>query len=338
MYATLGMIYPGASTTTAGQMQRAVGFRSNIDVHNREFQALLTPLHAKGTPMSVANGLWMQKGFHIDQRFMQANLKYFSSEVHQSNFAGAPDAARKEINAAVEKQTREKIKDLLPPGSINSLTKLVLTNAISFKDAWANPFDPAKTRDQDFFVSPQKSVTTKFMEQQNAIFLFHEDDRITAVELPYQNGRFSMLIVLPKGDAPKSEKDLTHTYNSWNFRPGRFKTLQLPKFKIDHEVEPVEILKHFGMTNAFQEGKADFSGISKDVRLFISGMFHKAFIEVDEVGTEAAAATAAVVQAESAIEPVKELSFIANKPFLFILRDRISNTILFIGKVNDPSR
>jgi serpin B len=336
--AGLGMIYSGARNATADQIKIAMRFDDDPARQNSEFHTLLTNLTAAPGPMSITNLLWMQKGFTIQKRFLDMNTRHFGSTFHEVNFADAADSSRIAINALVEKQTRGKIKNLLSPGSINARTRLVLTNAIHFKDSWATPFDPEKTKDRNFFVSPGGPVTAKFMELQNVIFNFFENDVVTIAELPYHHSRFSMLVLLPKGDAADLEKTLTVTaYDSWNFVPGRFRTLQLPRFKIEHDMQPVDILRHFGMTDAFQEGKADFTGISTDARIFISGIFHKAFIEVNEKGTEAAAATAVVIQAESMIVPKKELDFVANKPFLFILRDRITNSILFIGKVNDPT-
>jgi serine protease inhibitor len=335
IYTTLGMVYPGAHSITARQMRQAAGFPSKLVEHHQHVQAVATPLAAPGGPIVITNGLWMQSGFKIEKAFINTNLRYFGSKIHEVNFDGDPDASRRTINTAIEEQTRHKIKDLLPSGSINALTKLVLTNAISFKDGWANPFDSARTKEQDFFLSSGNSVEAQFMEQRNTIFPFYENDLATVLELPYHNGNFSMLIVLPKTETPDPGRFLS-SYPSWTFRPGRLRKLQMPKFRIEHAVDPVSILKGFGMTDAFSEHKADFSGITKSVRLFISGIFHKAFIEVNEFGTEAAAATAAVVQAESSVEPVKEFDFVANKPFVFIIRQRTNNTILFIGRVNNP--
>jgi serpin B len=335
--AAVGMTYPGARNETADQMQNALRFHVDLEQHYKQFQALVSDIDADGSPMSVANTLWMQSGFQIEKDFLDASEKYFGSTVRQVNFSAAPDSARVAVNTLIEQQTRTKIKDLLPPGSVNPLTRLVLANAVYFKDSWATAFDPEKTKDREFFLSPKKSITAKFMELHRVDFPFYENNLVTVLELPYRNPRFSMLILLPKGDMGVFENSLTsEAYTSWNFTSGRFKSIQIPRFKIDHEVEPAEILKRFGMTQAFQEGQADFSGISKEQRLFISGIFHKAFIEVNEEGTEAAAATAVVVQAES--EPARQPDFIANKPFMFILRDRISNCILFIGKVKDPTQ
>jgi serpin B len=337
MSAAVGMIYPGAKSVTAEQIRTAMRYSANLKEHNEQFKKLMSSINAAGGPMVISNTLWMQQGFRIETPFLDQNTQYFDSNLRQVDFAGAADSTRRVINERIEKQTRDKIKDLLPAGSINNLTRMVLTNAIYFKDAWSVPFDGKKTKDRKFNVSSATSVTAPFMEHSNEIFQFFEDDRVTIVDLLYRSGQFSMLVVLPKKDLATVMKSLNvTTLNSWNFKPGKFRTLQLPKFKIDHEVAPAPILKELGMTNAFQEGKADFSGVSKEARLFISGIFHKAFIEVNEQGTEAAAATAVVAQAESVIEPVKELDFIANKPFLFILRDRVTNSIVFIGKVQDP--
>jgi serpin B len=335
----LSLAYPGARNATATQMKTAVHFLKSPDQQSRQLNSVYTNITAPGSPMVIANTIWMQKGFKIQQGFLDVNAKYGDAAFRQVNFAGAADATRMEINASIEKQTRNKIIELLPRGSINSQSRLVLTNAIYFKDTWAIAFDPKETKDQDFFLSTANPVKAKFMSLQHVTFNFFENDVVTIVELPYKSDRFSMLIFLPKGDVATFEKSFTaDAYKSWNLNQGRFRSVQLPRFKIDHEVQPADLLRQFGMTDAFQEGKADFSGISKEVRLFISGIFHKAFIEVNEEGTEAAAATAVVVQAESAERPQKEMDFIANRPFLFILRDRITNSILFIGKVKDPTQ
>jgi serpin B len=337
--ATLGMTYPGARNATAAQMKTALHFHSNAEQQSHEFHTLLTSINTAGSPMVIANTLWMQKGFGVEQSFLKVNSKYFDSNFRQVDFIEAPDSSRMAINELIEKQTRDKIKNLLPPGSINPMTRLVLTNAISFKDLWATSFDPKKTKDRDFFVSPAKPVKAKFMELQNVTLNVFENDLVTILELPYKNAKFSMLVLLPKSSVDIFEKSFTASaYRSWNIAPGKLRTIQLPRFKINHEAQPVEILKQFGMTNAFHEGRADFSGISNEAKLFISGIFHKAFIEVNEEGTEAAAATAVVAQTESIEEPQKEFDFIANKPFLFVLRDRTTNSILFIGKVKDPTQ
>jgi serpin B len=337
--AALGLAYPGACNATVTQMKTALHFLKDPDQQNQESNTVFTSITAPGSPMVIANTIWMQKGFKIEQGFLDGNAKYGSSVFRQVDFAGAADATRMEINASIGKQTRNKIIDLLPAGSINSQSRLVLTNAIYFKDTWATGFDPKETKDQDFFLSPGKPVKAKFMRLQNVTLNFFEDDVVSIVELPYKNARFSMLIFLPKGDVTMFEKSFTaNTYRSWNLDRGKFRSVQLPRFKIDHEVQPADILRQFGMTDAFQEGKADFTGISKEVRLFINGIFHKAFIEVNEEGTEAAAATAVVVQTESVAELQKEMEFIANSPFFFVLRDRVTNSILFIGKVKDPTQ
>jgi serpin B len=336
--ASIAMTYPGARNKTADQMKTAMQFHANARQQSEEFHLLMSAINAEGSPMVIANTLWMQKGFKIEQNLSDVNARYFGAGFRKVNFAGAPDSTRVAINALIEKQTNDKITNLLPAGSINSLTRLVLTNAIYFKDAWAVPFSRDKTKDRDFFVTPGKPIKAKFMEHQNVTFNYTDNDGATIVELPSKNKRFSMLIVLPKHDLADLQKALhTIPYGSWKLKPGRFKTVQVPRFKIDHEVEPVRILKHFGMTSAFQESEADFRGISKDTRLFISGIFHKAFVEVNEEGTEAAAATAVVAQAESIEEPQPGLDFIANKPFMFILRDRITNNILFMGQVKNPA-
>jgi serine protease inhibitor len=333
----LSLAYPGALNATATQMKTALHFLKNLDRQNQELNTVFTSITAPGSPMVIANTIWMQKGFKIQQEFLDVNAKYGYAAFRQVNFAGAANATRMEINASIEKQTRNKIMNLLPAGSINSRSRLVLTNAIYFKDTWAIGFDPKETKDQDFFLSPGKPVKAKFMRLQNVTLNFFENDVVSIVELPYKSARFSMLILLSKGDVARVEMSFTaNAYKSWNLTQGRFHSVQLPRFKIDHEVQPADILRQFGMTDAFQEGKADFSGISKELRLFISGIFHKAFIEVNEEGTEASAATAVVVQTESIAEPQKD--FIANRPFVFVLRDRITNSILFIGKVKDPTK
>jgi serine protease inhibitor len=283
MSAALGMVYPGARNTTADQMKTALHFHKNIGEQNLEFHKLMKALSTDESPLAISNSLWIQKGFRIEGDFLKVNSTYFDSNLHQVDFAGAADSARVAINSLIEQQTRDKIKDLLPGGSISQQTRLVLTNAVYFKDSWAKPFDPKQSREREFFVARSKAVKTTFMELNNEEFNFFENDVVMIAELPYASGKFSMLILLPKRDVASFEKSLNvSAYRSWNLTRRKFRTIQLPSFKIDHEVRPVEILKRFGMTDAFQEGKADFTGMSKDGKLFISGIFHKAFIEVNE--------------------------------------------------------
>ena len=253
---------------------------------------------------------------------------------------GNSEAARKTINDWVEKQTNEKIKDLLPAGAIDSLTRLVLTNAIYFKGTWAKQFDPKSTYDGQFWANGKDAVKAPLMHQSGE-FNFYDSPDLKAVELPYSGQGLSMLVLLPTQCAGLAdlEKKLTpEQLAKWTeqMKPTKELSVTLPKFKFTSEFSLKDRLSALGMKDAFNPDKADFSGMNGGKEeVYLSAVIHKAFVEVNEEGTEAAAATGVVVKARAVrVTP----TFIADHPFVFLIRDNKSGAILFLGRVADPTK
>ena len=294
-----------------------------------------------GYQLSVANALWGQKGYGFLQEFIDLTKKYYGAGLREVDFVSAVERekARKAINAWVEKQTKDKIKELIQPGVFTRLTRLVLTNAIYFKGDWASKFKEENTKPAPFYVTEEKSVEVPMMYQKGQ-FAYTEGEDAQVLVLPYKGDELSMLIVLPKKPSllPSIERELTLKNLKVELERLRKQEVKvyLPKFKITWGVFKLnDILKAMGMKDAFSLPPADFSGMTGRKDLFISHVLHKAFVEVNEEGTEAAAATAVVMDRESA--PAPPPVFRADHPFVFMIRDNRSGTILFMGRVTNPA-
>ncbi len=343
----LAIVYAGARGNTAKEMAEVLKFSvDSDDIQSREtmaaiFGALQKQLEAdKGTSgyqLNVANALWGQKGYPFLPEFIELNKKYFRSGLSELDFAQSEEA-RKTINTWVEDKTNDKIKDLIPAGAIDALTRLVLTNAIYFKGDWSIKFKEENTKESDFHVTAQKTVKVPLMYQKETLEYAQLDD-MQLLQMPYKGEKLSMLIILPKtiGDMDKIESNLNLKTLQSNIRKMRKREVDvyLPKFKMTcGTLDITKILSQMGMKDAFSNA-ADFSGMSGRKDLFISNVVHKAFVEVNEEGTEAAAATGVTMQLESLAEPPPV--FRADRPFIFMIRDNVSQSILFIGRVVNPA-
>jgi len=237
----------------------------------------------------------------------------------------------------VEKKTRNKIKNLIPKGVLNRLTRLVLTNAIYFKGNWESQFKKDRTKDGPFTLAGGEKVNVTMMNQ-TADFNYMETEDFQGLELPYVDNELSMIILLPKrvDGLAEFEKTLTlKNLSQWLAKLRKRKVIvSVPKFKMTSQFRLAEVLKSMGMTDAFVPDVADFSGMNGKRDLFISAVIHKAYVDVNEEGTEAAAATAVVVGITSM--PARPPVFRADHPFLFLIRDNHSGSILFIGRVTNP--
>jgi serpin B len=344
----LAMTYEGARGNTAGQMASVLKLpvEGENNSASREkiasaFGALQKQLQAdketSGYQLNVANALWGQQGYPFLPEFIELNKKYFESGLNEVDFAKSEEA-RKTINTWIEDKTNEKIKNLMPPGSIDALTRLVLTNAIYFKGDWAIKFKEENTKETDFHVTEQKTVKVPMMYQKES-FEYSQLDNMQLLQMPYKGDKLSMLIILPKtiGDMSSIESSL----NSQNLQLNIDKMIKkevevyLPKFKMTcGTLNLTNILAQMGMKDAFSRA-ADFSGMSGRKDLYISGVMHKAFVEVNEEGTEAAAATGVTMRLLSIAEPPPV--FRADRPFIFMIRDNVSQSILFMGKVGNPT-
>jgi serpin B len=337
----LAMTYTGARGNTAKEMASVLCLPySDIEKNASGFGSLQKQLQAdpktSGYQLSVANALWGQKGYSFLPAFLDLNKKHFGSGLTELDFAQS-EAARKTINTWVEQQTKEKIKDLITPGSIDAMTRLVLTNAIYFKGDWASKFKTENTKDADFKVTAEKTIKVPMMYQKGD-YQYGANDDLQILQMPYKGDELSMLILLPKkATLEKIESDL----NSNNLQiylsllHKQEIEVYLPKFKlVCGTLELKDILPRMGMKEAFSDA-ADFSGMNGKKDLLISNVMHKAFVEVNEEGTEAAAATAVGMKLTAIL--AEPLIFRADKPFVFMIRDNRSQSILFMGRVMNPT-
>jgi serpin B len=341
--AALGMTAAGARGNTLTQMRKALALPVDAAATHAGFQSLFaalndekTPADKRGFELTVTNALWGSATYPWRKEYLTLVADSYGGGLFHTDF-GQPEPARQKINNWVEGQTKQRIKDLIPKGVIDAATRLVLTNAVYFKGAWQLPFDVKQTKAGPFHLANGTKAETPLMHK-TAGFAYTETDDAQAVELPYQGRDTAMVVLLPrKADGlPALEKAMTGpaldaVVKKLGWEPTV--DLTLPKFKLETSYDLVPPLKALGMTDAFT-AKADLSGMhTSDETLFISAVLHKAFCAVDEAGTEAAAATAVVVGRTSAIEPRKPKVFQADRPFLFVIRHKPTNTVLFAGKV-----
>jgi serpin B len=335
----LAMTYAGARTATAQEMAKVLHFALPQEQLHPAYAALIskvTPENAKGYQLSVANALWGKQGYAFEKEFLNTTKTHYGAELTPIDTSNGAGAAR-QINQWVEEKTNQKIKDLVPPDAITPLTRLVLTNAIYFKGDWATQFKKEATRDGAFFISAGKEISVPLMLQK-ASFKFSEDEQLKILELPYVGEQLSMLILLPEKVDGLAELERTLTSDSLaKLSAGMSKqevVVTLPKFKMTSQFDLGGTLVKMGMEKAFDQNLADFSGMTGGKEdIYISKVIHKAFVDVNEEGTEAAAATAVIMKARGISRtPV----FKADHPFLFMIRHNATNTILFMGRVADP--
>lgn len=338
----LGMTALGAKGTTLDEMQKVLQLPADAPT---AFGAVLKSLNAepdakkRGFTLTTANALWAQQGYPWRPEFKKAAADDFGAGLFEADYKADPEAARAAINAWVEKQTHEKIKDLLAKGHVNPLTRLVLTNAIYFKGNWKEAFKKADTKDAPFATADGKKATVPLMYRDGA-YEYAETDTYQMLDLPYVGGRVSMTVILPrKPDGLAAvEKELTGEKLTTALKKlghEREVLVYLPKFKAESTFRLNEPLKALGMKAAFGRD-ADFGGMhTGGEHLHISLVRHKAFVDVNEEGTEAAAATAVVIKGDSG---GREKLFRADRPFLYLIRDTETASVLFLGRFSEPAK
>jgi len=336
----LTMTYAGAGGNTAAQMRSVLHLSLPDDRLHPASAVLVSNLGAsakkKGYELSVANALWGQKGEGFLQPFLGGMKGYYGAGLREVDFRNDAQGAAKQINSWAEKETRGKIQGLIPNGFLDSLTRLVLTSAVYFKGMWDVRFAREKTRTDDFMVTPEQRIQVPMMHNQRR-FGYFEDDELQALEMPYRGDQLSMVILLPRkpdGLDALEREFCKGSSDEWleGIREGLV-AVELPRFTMTAESRMDEALKSLGMTDAFALPLADFSGVNGARDLFIAAVLHKAVVEVNEEGTEAAAVTA-VINAPAAPFVVP---FHADHPFLFLIRDRRTGCILFLGRLENPS-
>jgi serpin B len=343
---SLVMAAAGAKGETYGEMLSTLHLSeigNELDRAHPIYRELLKRWNAddknRGYRLRVANRLWGQKGFSFLDDYLSLTEGEYGAKLGIVDFEHETEAARKEINAWVEKQTAEKIKNLLPPGAIDGSTRLVLTNAIYFKGDWASPFKKEMTREEKFIPLSGSQVKVPMMHAKKHC-RYADDDSMQVLELPYKGHELSMLIFLPKklDGLPELEKSLTAAKvgEVRGNLAGREVDISLPKFKLEDSFSLSKALTALGMKSAFTGG-ADFSNIDGRRDLFISAVLHKAFVDVNEMGTEAAAATGTGMAMSARPDPTPPAVFRADHPFLFAICDNPSGGILFVGRLAKPS-
>jgi serpin B len=337
----LAMTYAGAKGQTESQMAAVLHFPTRTGFHSA-FGTIIKDLNTRGEKghyeLTVANALWGQKGFEFLKEFLELIKANYDGQLNEVDFVSATEAARKTINTWVEKKTKDKIKELIKPGVLDAMTRLVLTNAIYFKGNWASQFKEEQTRNAPFILLNGDKIEVPMMNQTGQ-FPYTETKSFQALELPYVDNELSMIIFLPK--EPDGLKEFEQELNADNVTQWLIKLHKrevivfMPKLKMTSEFSLASVLQSMGMTDAFSSSAADFSGMTGKKDLCISAVIHKAYIDINEEGTEAAAATAVTMKLTS-VGPSQTPVFRADHPFVFLIRDNQTGSILFIGRVMSP--
>lgn len=334
------ILFEGARDTTQDEIHSVFHF-SNDDKTRRDIaHQIISDLNkpSKNYVLSTANALWVQDKFPILDEYKGVVEKNYLAKTQNLDFVNNSEDSRKTINGWVEEKTNSKIKDLLPEGSITDQTRAVITNAVYFLGNWTSQFDEKLTKVDDFKISETRTVKTPMMNvEKNFNYILNDDVQI--LELPYKGGDLSMLVLLPKENGIQALEEKLSVENLDYWRTNMITkqvNVSIPKFKLETTYSLKNELSKMGMPSAFDSESADLSGIDGQKDLYISDAFHKAFVQVDEKGTEAAAATGIVVGTTS-VGPMPEI-FRADHPFIFLIQDDRTGLILFIGKVTDPTK
>lgn len=339
------MILHGAGGNTALELRQGLALTEDKDyaVYKEGFKDVLNLLKSnENFTLNAANRIYHSTDNHVDKSYITSTQEYFLADPQGLDFSKSQEASNT-INQWVEEQTKEKIKDLIKPDMLNALTKLVLVNAIYFKGDWEQKFDKKHTRKGDFHVTPDHVVQVDMMfnSKEYAMTRVKELDGAFALNMPYKGERLSMILVLPAEgktltDLEKNMAKIPNINEVLKFGTRKVKVeLTLPKFKLESQIELNEPLMALGMKDMFDQGKADFSGMTGGPKsLFVSAVVQKAFVEVNEEGAEAAAATAGMMMMRAM--PMNPI-FNCDRPFMFFIRDNLTNMMLFSGHVTDPS-
>lgn len=332
------MAYEGSAENTASEMQQVFGFISDDQKRKETISDTLEKLNSKEDlyKLEIANALWVKKDHTIKQDYLDTATIYYNSTVDNVNFV--TDEGVNKINQWVSQKTQEKIQEVLATGSTDELTPLVITNAIYFKGKWIYEFNPMNTVDKPFWTTPDQSVMVPMMKIPADMFNYYETRDLQALEMHYGGGDISMLVLLPrdKRGLESLENSLdTHTLDSirksMTLQP---LTVQMPKFEFETQYDLIDPLENLGIHDAFDKYNANFQGIT-DKQVYLDKAIHKAFVNVNEKGTEAAAITALVARNTSG-PPEPRHEFVADHPFVFIIQEKNTSEILFIGRLANP--
>jgi len=331
----LAMTYEGAEGKTAEEMADVFYFTEDDDVRRGAMAKMYNNINRpnKNYKLHTANAIWPSDTFPFFQEYFDVIDNFYGGEVTEMDY-NRPEEAAETINDWVEDKTEDKIKDIVDSSVINTNVKMVLTNAIYFKGSWMIEFEEKDTDDRDFWINEDESVKVPTMYMSDERFNYMEDDEIQMLELPYRGDDISMLIILPKDDFDSLELSNDKLIGWKNGLVNQSAMILLPKFTFETKYENMgNMLMYMGMPTAFGP-EADFSKMSEfGKQLFISDVIHQAFVEVNEEGTEAAAATVVVMEIKGVPQ---NAHFIADHPFLFLVQEKDNGNILFMGRVSDP--
>lgn len=338
----LAMTSLGARGATLAEMNTALQFPRGVP--HAAFAAQDRLLNAPNAPyqLAVANALWGQRGLGFEAEFLAATKTSYGAGLEEVDFRGNPEASRTRINNWVSGKTNGRIPDLIPPGFITPMTRLVLTNAIYFKGDWAAAFNRDGTNENDQFRLPRGGTTSVAMMNRVGRYSHFDGGTFQALVMPYRGDDLSMVVLLPNtvDGLPALEQSLTgEKLREWvNKAVAREVQVSFPRFKLTRRLDSLSTdLQALGMKLAFTES-ADFSAMTSQTQLCIDAVVHKAFVEVNEQGTEAAAATGVGMRTTSiGPDPARPVVFRADHPFLFLIRDNRSGVVLFMGRVMNPS-
>ena len=337
------IVYEGAKGKTKEEIQNVFHFPEDDNIRRNGFSEIHTKINklSKNYELKTTNALWAQKDYKFLKEYFNIIKKFYGGKIENLDFKNPKERekSRKIINNWIEKETNDKIKNLIPKGILSEWTRLVVTNAIYFKGEWLKQFDKKNTREDEFRVSSNKKVKVQMMclKGENAEFNYMENEILQMIELPYKGEDLSMLVLLPKEDNLEKLEDSLTSENllKWKEKMRMEKTIvYLPKFKFETKCFMEKMLMEMGIRVAFSMD-ADFSGMDGRGQLYIDKAIHQAFVEVNEEGTETAAATAIIIREKSM--PRYKI-FRADHPFIFIIEHKETGNILFIGRVNDPSK
>jgi serpin B len=345
----LSMALTGAEEDTKAEMIEALKLSLSENEVHPAYNALLLAIEAseeaaqegnEGTnfQLNIANSIWGQAGYDFREEFLDTLARNYGAGVYNVDYINNPEAARNAINKWVEEETEEKIKNLIPPGAIDALTRMVLANAIYFNGSWLHPFEESATEEAPFTLLDGSVVNVDMMSLTGQSFNYGQGENYQAIQIPYLSQDFSMTLLVPDAGSFEefedelSSENLDSILNNLVFQPV---DLSMPKFDFESTLNGKDPLQSLGMAEAFDPDAADYSGITEVEKLYISEVLHKATITVDEEGTEAAAATAVIFATKSAM-PEEPIALVIDRPFLFLIQHQPTGTILFMGHVLQP--
>ena len=335
IYTALSITSLGAGGTTKDEFDRVLNNNMSLEQFHQSYEDILHSVSIGSEKFNIANALWLDDSFKPEEDFLNSATELFNTHIENLDFKNNPKNCSEIINSWIEKNTNGLIENMQSSSSINRNTRMIITNAIYFKGIWERSFDPKENSELNFYVTPDKPVKTTFMQQQGTFF-YYENQSEKLLRLDYKGDSLSLIIVLPEGNIDnfiKNLDDKEFRSDLRNMKP-ELLNIRIPKFKIKFGSDLVKPLSDLGLSSAFNND-ADFSGITKTEGLYISEVTHQAYIDVNETGSEAAAATSIGI-ITTAYNPTPVKDFIADRPFIYAIIDNKTKTILFLGQFVTP--